>query len=90
VELGGYGIRVNCVCPAAGNPEMVRELLPPGMEPEGGSHFTLPIGRPGSMRDVANAIQFLLSDESSFFTGADFVMDGGLTAGLVVDAPDPR
>jgi 3alpha(or 20beta)-hydroxysteroid dehydrogenase len=89
VELGRYGIRVNCVCPAAGNPEMVRELLPAGVEPTSGSHFTLPIGRSGELRDVANAVKFLLSDESSFFTGADFVMDGGLTAGVVVDSSDP-
>jgi len=88
VELGRYGIRVNCVCAAAGNPEMVRELLPPGFDPQAGGH-QIPVGRRGEMGDVANVILFLASDESSFFTGEDFVLDGGLTAGQVVDAPDP-
>jgi len=89
VELGRFGIRVNCVCPAAGNPEMVRELLPEGFDPEAGGHFHFPVGRRGEMRDVANAILFLASDESSFFTGVDLVLDGGITAGQVVDAPSP-
>jgi 3alpha(or 20beta)-hydroxysteroid dehydrogenase len=89
VELGRFGIRVNCVCPAAGNPEMVRELLPPGFDPEAAGHARIPVGRRGEMGDVANAILFLASDESSFFTGEDFVLDGGITAGQVVDAPDP-
>jgi NAD(P)-dependent dehydrogenase (short-subunit alcohol dehydrogenase family) len=48
-----------------------------------------PVGRGGQMRDVANAVLFLLSDESGFFTGADLVLDGGITAGMVVDVPDP-
>jgi len=89
VELGRFGIRVNCVCPAAGNPEMVRELLPPGLDPEAGGHFRFPVGRPGELRDVASAILFLASDESSFFTGADLILDGGITAGQVVDVPGP-
>jgi 3alpha(or 20beta)-hydroxysteroid dehydrogenase len=88
VELGRFGIRVNCVCPAAGNPEMVRELMP-GLPAEPAPHFTYPVGRGGQMRDVANAVLFLLSDESGFFTGADLVLDGGITAGMVVDVPDP-
>jgi 3alpha(or 20beta)-hydroxysteroid dehydrogenase len=89
VELGRFGIRVNCVCAAAGNPEMVRELLPPGFEPQAAGHARIPVGRRGEMGDVANVILFLASDESSFFTGEDFVLDGGMTAGQVVDAPDP-
>ncbi len=40
-----------------------------------------PLLRRGEMADVANAVAFLASDESSFFTGADFDLDGGITAG---------
>ena len=86
LELGRYGIRVNSVNPAMGNPEMVLEAL--GVEPNlgvprprsgafGGNHVL----RSGEMADVASAVAFLASDESSYFTGADFNLDGGITAG---------
>ncbi|MCP4002637.1 MAG: glucose 1-dehydrogenase [bacterium] len=93
LELGRYGIRVNSINPVMGNPEMVFESL--GFEGDalqallsrerekksvslsGGE----PILRRGEMTDVANAVLFLASDESSFFTGADFNLDGGVTAG---------
>ena len=39
-----------------------------------------PLGRLGRADEVANMIVFLLSDESSFSTGSEFVCDGGLTA----------
>jgi len=39
-----------------------------------------PMGRLGRPEEVANMILFLLSDESSFSTGSEFVCDGGLTA----------
>jgi len=39
-----------------------------------------PLGRLGQPEEVANMILFLLSDESSFSTGSEFVCDGGLTA----------
>jgi 3alpha(or 20beta)-hydroxysteroid dehydrogenase len=88
LELGRHGIRVNAVCPNAGSVEMVADSL--GMERDAvakmlaGVDRSLPIGRRGTLTDVANTILFLASDESSFFTGADLVPDGGLTAGMVV------
>jgi len=39
-----------------------------------------PIGRLGEVDDVAKAIRYLASDDSSFVTGAELVVDGGLTA----------
>jgi 3alpha(or 20beta)-hydroxysteroid dehydrogenase len=94
LELGRYGIRVNSVNPATGNPEMVLEsmglsaadLEVPGAQMDGvrrgGSLGSgVPILRRGEMLDVANAVAFLASDESSFFNGADFDLDGGITAG---------
>jgi 3alpha(or 20beta)-hydroxysteroid dehydrogenase len=90
LELGGAGIRVNCICPAAGNPEMVAETLPPELRAAMGGDASAmrtrvrppPVGRHGVMDDVAWAAVFLASDESAFFTGADLVLDGGVTAGM--------
>jgi 3alpha(or 20beta)-hydroxysteroid dehydrogenase len=41
---------------------------------------TSPLGRPGQSEEVAAFVVFLASDESSFSTGSEFVVDGGLTA----------
>ena len=90
LELGRFGIRVNCVCPAAGNPEMVAEALPPDfdfqrvIEAGGAKRHRAPLHRRGSMRDVADAAVFFASDESAFVTGADLLVDGGLSAGMII------
>ena len=89
LELGRFGIRVNAVCPAAGNHEMVTEALPPDFDfgPRGDrparSH-TRPLGRGGRMEDVADAVLFLASDESSFVSGSDLMVDGALSVGMIV------
>jgi Enoyl-(Acyl carrier protein) reductase len=41
---------------------------------------TIPLGRPGDPREVSTFVLFLASDESSYATGAEFVIDGGLVA----------
>ena len=87
LELGGRGVRVNCVCPAAGNPEMVREVLPEPLRAAAGSdgHGGFPpppVGRHGTTDDVARAALWLAADDSSYVTGTDLVLDGGQTAGM--------
>lgn len=75
----GYGIRCNSVHPASIETPMIQGAMGrPGQEqeiPEG----VLPAGAIGAPRDVANLILYLASDESRFVTGAEFLIDNGLT-----------
>ena len=92
LELGRYGIRVNAVCPAAGNMEMVIEALPAGFDfgaqpagdSGGGARHRAPLKRRGTMDDVADAVVFFASDESAFVSGADLMVDGAMSAGMII------
>ena len=90
LEFGKFGIRVNAICPEAGNPEMIRpfiEKMDPAELRKVAPIPKPPVGRHGRMSDVADTVVFLASDESGFYTGADFVLDGGTTAGMNIDVP---
>jgi NAD(P)-dependent dehydrogenase (short-subunit alcohol dehydrogenase family) len=47
----------------------------------------IPVGRPGTSEEIANAALFLASDEASYCTGSNIIIDGGMT-GLLVSKPD--
>jgi 3alpha(or 20beta)-hydroxysteroid dehydrogenase len=91
LELGKDGIRVNAVCPEAGNPDMVKPFLKQ-LDAEALKRIKppppAPLGHRPQMLDVANTIVFLASDESRFYSGADFVLDGGASAGMNIEVPD--
>jgi 3(or 17)beta-hydroxysteroid dehydrogenase len=79
----GYQIRVNSVHPSFAETPMVLEGIARARDPErirAGLMRAAPMGRMGKPEEVANMILFLASDESSFTTGAEFTVDGGLTA----------
>jgi 3alpha(or 20beta)-hydroxysteroid dehydrogenase len=72
LELAPQKIRVNSIHPGFIRTPMTKHL------PE--DMVMAPMGRPGTPDEVATFVLFLASDESSFATGAEFVMDGGLVA----------
>lgn len=76
IELGDYGIRVNIVHPGGIDTGMFSES-------KGADAYynTIPLKRVGQPIDIAQAIAFLASDESSYCTGTEIVVDGGMTLG---------
>lgn len=83
MELGHSKIRVNCILPGGINTVMG---APPGSNSVS-SFAHLPIPRIGEPDEVARLSVFLASEESSYCTGADFVIDGGYSAGVSISRP---
>lgn len=83
VDHGRQGIRVNCICPG----DVDTPMLPEDAKLRGLDWKTYlagcenrPMGRIGTADEIAKAVLFLASDDSSFMTGAALVVDGGGTA----------
>ena len=79
----GYSIRCNSVHPSFTQTAMVEGFIAKARDParlRAGLERAIPMGRMGQAVEVANALLYLASDESSFTTGAEIVVDGGLTA----------
>jgi meso-butanediol dehydrogenase/(S,S)-butanediol dehydrogenase/diacetyl reductase len=80
VEGGPHGIRVNAVSPAMTQTPHTTPLLADSGGPAASIAARTPLGRWGQPDDVANAILFLCSDESSHVSGANIPVDGGAAA----------
>ncbi|PRY55790.1 glucose 1-dehydrogenase [Glycomyces artemisiae] len=74
VELGPAGIRVNSLHPGFVATDMTTRIDP--------GRLQIPLGRPGVPADLAGAIVFLAGDASAYLTGAEIVVDGGMTVGI--------
>ena len=84
MELADHGIRVNAVSPAVVSTPVYHGVFGGQEEAEKaleGFHGFHPIGRNGNPDDIANSILFLLSDKTSWVTGAIWDTDGGVIAG---------
>ncbi len=83
-------IRVNALCPGPIRTELLMRLLDTE-EKRQRRLVHIPMGRFGEAREIAQAALFLASDESSYVTGATFLVDGGITASYVTpEEPQPR
>ena len=82
IEWGKQGVRVNAVVPGVFLTPPTEGLIPDA-ESQAATARSLPIGRIGDPVECANAILFLASDEASYVTGAELVVDGGRTAELI-------
>ncbi|NIP13371.1 MAG: glucose 1-dehydrogenase [Pseudomonadales bacterium] len=83
IELASSGVRFNCVCPGViETPMMERwtDLMPDKQEAQEMLRGVMPIGRMGRADEVAGAIMFFASDDSSLCQGAVLSVDGGFTA----------
>jgi 2-keto-3-deoxy-L-fuconate dehydrogenase len=82
IDFIGKGIRVNTICPGTiDSPSLHERARALGDEDKAMQAFIArqPIGRLGTVDEIAALAVFLASDESGYATGADFVVDGGIT-----------
>jgi NAD(P)-dependent dehydrogenase (short-subunit alcohol dehydrogenase family) len=83
VDYGPCGIRCNAVLPGSIETPMLFQTLPQGMPRDEALRqqgMLAPLQRVGQPEEIANVVAFLLSDASSYITGAEIVADGGATA----------
>jgi NAD(P)-dependent dehydrogenase (short-subunit alcohol dehydrogenase family) len=89
VELGKDGVQVNAIAPGSILTDGTRQLFY-GSDDKPGEFASrmlshVPLGRPGSCADIANAVLFLAAPESAYVTGQVLCVDGGWTAGYTRD-----
>ncbi len=76
-------LRFNAVCPGPVNTSMVNAFITQESNWESRRPY-MPMGRIGTVEEVANLVAFLASDEASYITGAAYAADGGISAAYVV------
>lgn len=83
VQFARRGVRVNALCPGPVNTPLLRELFASDPERAARRLVHVPMGRFGEPEEMANAVLFLASDESSFMTASTFLVDGGISGAYV-------
>ena len=83
VQFARQGVRVNALCPGPVNTPLLQELFAKDEERAARRLVHVPMGRFGEPSEMANAVLFLASDESSFITASTFLVDGGISGAYV-------
>jgi len=83
VQFARDGIRVNALCPGPVNTPLLQELFAKDPERAARRLVHVPMGRFAEPVEMANAVLFLASDESSFITANTFLVDGGISGAYV-------
>jgi NAD(P)-dependent dehydrogenase (short-subunit alcohol dehydrogenase family) len=83
VQFARDGVRVNALCPGPVNTPLLQELFATDPERAARRLVHVPMGRFAEPEEMANAVLFLASDESSFITASTFLVDGGISGAYV-------
>jgi NAD(P)-dependent dehydrogenase (short-subunit alcohol dehydrogenase family) len=83
VQFAREGIRVNALCPGPVNTPLLRELFAADPERAARRLVHVPMGRFAEADEIAAAVAFLASDDSSFITASSFLVDGGIAGAYV-------
>ena len=76
-------IRVNALCPGPVDTPLLRELFASDPERAARRMVHIPLGRFADPTEIAAAVAFLASDDSSFITASEFLVDGGISGAYV-------
>ena len=83
VQFAREGIRVNALSPGPVNTPLLKELFASDPERAARRLVHIPFGRFGEPEEIAAAVAFLASDDSSFITASNFLVDGGISGAYV-------
>ncbi len=83
VQFAREGIRVNALCPGPVNTPLLQELFAKDPERAQRRLVHIPMGRFAEPEEIAAAVAFLASDDSSFMTASTFLVDGGISGAYV-------
>ncbi|MHB1431017.1 MAG: 3-oxoacyl-ACP reductase [Streptosporangiaceae bacterium] len=83
VQFAREGIRVNALCPGPVNTPLLQELFAKDPERAARRLVHVPVGRFAEPEEIAAAVAFLASDDASFITASQFLVDGGIAGAYV-------
>jgi NAD(P)-dependent dehydrogenase (short-subunit alcohol dehydrogenase family) len=86
VQFAREGIRVNALCPGPVDTPLLRELFAKDPERAARRLVHVPMGRFADATEIAAAVAFLASDDASFITASEFLVDGGISGAYVTPA----